>query len=249
LRRVSDLDVRLMRVSPLPLYHQLARQLEAAIEAGRLPKGEFLGNEVELAEAWHVSRPTVRRAIQELVSCGLLVRRRGVGTQVVNDQVRRPVRLSSLYDDLAEQGRRPTTQLLVLRRERATSPVAEALSVGVGTEVVHVERVRAAGATKLAVLRNWLTVEAGGELTADQLEANGLYALIRARGVRPHYATQRVGAVAASPTDAPLLGLEPGAPLVTMRRVMQDDTGRVVELGEHVYDAAHYAVEMTVIDG
>jgi DNA-binding GntR family transcriptional regulator len=246
---VTDLDVHLVRVSPVPLYHQLARQLESAIEAGRLAKGEFLGNEVELAEAWRVSRPTVRRAIQELVSSGMLVRRRGVGTQVVNDQVRRPVRLSSLYDDLAEQGRRPATQLLVHRREPAGAAVAEALDVDVGTEVVHLERVRAAGALRLAVLRNWLTVEAAGDLTTEQLESNGLYALIRARGFRPRYAVQRVGACAASATDADLLGIDVGAPLVTMRRVMQDDTGRVVELGEHAYDAAHYSVEMTVIEG
>ena len=46
-----------------------------------------------------------------------------------------------------------------------------------------------------------------------------------------------------------MLGIEPGAALMTMRRVMQDDTGRLVEIGSAVYDAEHYTVEMSVVDG
>jgi GntR family transcriptional regulator len=245
---VTELDIHLNRNSPVPLYHQLARQLEGAIEGGRLAKGAFLDNELDLADRWQVSRPTVRRAIQELVDSGLLVRRRGVGTQVVNDQVRRPFQLSSLFDDLASAGRTPTTEVLVHERVAATPEVADALGVAVGAEVVHLVRCRSAGPQRLAILRNWLCVDVAGHLTADQLERSGLYALIRERGVRPHYANQRLGATAAGADDAAILGLAVGAPLVTMRRVMQDDTGRRIELGDHVYDAAHYSVELNVIE-
>jgi len=245
---VTAPSVRLERVSPVPLYHQLALQLEDAIESGELTKGAFLGNEIDLAETWQVSRPTVRRAIQELVESGLLVRRRGVGTQVVNDQVRRPLSLSSLYDDLESQGRSPRTEIISHSRVGATAEVAEALGVRKGTEVVHLERCRSAGRTRLAVLRNWLTVAAAGELTTEELASESLYALLRSRGVRPHFAVQSIGAAAATKHDASILGLSSGAPLVTMRRVMQDDTGVPVELGRHVYDAAHYTVEMTVIE-
>src|SRR4051794_4922300 len=104
-RGVAEFDITLNRLSPVPLYHQLSRQLVAAVESGRLPKGAFLDNELDLAERWQVSRPTVRRAIQDLVDGGMLVRRRGVGTQVVSDQVRRPFKLTSLFDDLAATGR------------------------------------------------------------------------------------------------------------------------------------------------
>ena len=92
---MGELTITLNRISPVPLYHQLSRQLVEAIESGRLPKGSFLDSEIDLAERWQVSRPTVRRAIQDLVDSGLLVRRRGVGTQVVSDQVRRPFKLTS----------------------------------------------------------------------------------------------------------------------------------------------------------
>lgn len=246
--RVAELVIHLNRVSPIPLYHQLARQLEAAVQSGQLAKGAFLENELDLAEKWQVSRPTVRRAIQDLVGNGLLVRRRGVGTQVVNDQVRRPFKLTSLFDDLAASGRQPLTTVLTHELVPADVIVAAALGLVTGTPVVHIERCRAAGTHRLAILRNWLIVAAAGEFSTEQLATSGLYALMRERGVRPHSATQRLGAVAASTADAAILGLSVGAPLVTMRRVMQDDTGRVVELGDHRYDAAHYSVELNVIE-
>lgn len=245
---MNDLDIRLDKMSPVPLYHQLARQLEGAVENGRLPKGEFLGNEIELAEVWRVSRPTVRRAIQELVDNGLLMRRRGIGTQVVNDQVRRKVKLSSLFDDLREQGRAPTTRVLVLERVPATRDVAETLELAAGTDVIHIERCRSAGSIRLAILRNWLPADIVGDISAEALENGGLYQLLRQRGIRPHYATQRIGAVVASPAEAKTLDLAVGAPLLTMRRVMQSDSGVPVELGDHFYDAAHYSVEMTVLE-
>lgn len=245
---MTELDIVLNRVSPVPLYHQLSRQLVAAIETGQLPKGSFLDNELDLADRWQVSRPTVRRAIQDLVDAGMLVRRRGVGTQVVNDQVRRPFKLSSLFDDLAAIGREPITQVIRLERVAADDQTADDLDIAPGDEVVHIERVRSVANQPLAIMRNWLRVDVAISITAEELTTRGLYALLRERGVRPHSAVQRLGAVAALEDDAELLRLAVGAPLVTMRRVMQDDTGRVVEIGDHRYDAAHYTVELNVIE-
>lgn len=242
-----ELTVNLNRISPVPLYHQLADQLKDAVESGRVAKGEFLDNELVLAEQWQVSRPTVRRAIQELVDGGLLVRRRGVGTQVVNDQVRRPFTLSSLFDDLVASGREPVTTVIELMTTAAPDDIADSLQLARGTEIVHVARRRAAGPQPLAILRNWLIADAADHLTEERLEHEGLYSLLRERGVRPHYADQRLGAKAATDEEAELLDIDPGAPLVTMRRVMQDDTGRPVEVGDHVYDAAHYSVELSVV--
>lgn len=242
-----ELDVTLHRNSPVPLYHQLAAQLKHAVESGEVAKGTFLGNELDLADRWQVSRPTVRRAIQDLVDDGLLVRRRGVGTQVVNDQVRRPATLSSFHDDLVDAGREPTTEVIVDERVRADTEVAAQFGCDPGDDVVRLVRRRSAGSRHLAVMRNWLPLDVGDGLTIEQLERRGLYSLIKERGFRPHSAVQRLGAKAASDEEAALLELLVGAPLVTMRRVLQDDTGRVIEIGDHVYDAAHYSIDMSVV--
>src|SRR5690242_20890694 len=139
---LESLDFALDRGSPVPLYYQLAQQLEAAIEHGALAPGNLLGNEIDLSIRLGLSRPTVRQAIQTLVEKGLLVRRRGVGTQVVHSQVKRPLELSSLYDDLEAAGQGPATRVLVNTVVPATAEVAAALNVAEDSDVHRVERLR-----------------------------------------------------------------------------------------------------------
>src|SRR3954464_10885633 len=122
-----ELDVALDRASPVPLYHQLATALESAIREGRLRPGDRLENELALTTRLGLARPTARQAIQELVRKGLLVRKRGVGTQVVRSQFRRDERLSSLNEELAKAGKGPSTRLLELSVGELDSDVRDAI--------------------------------------------------------------------------------------------------------------------------
>lgn len=234
------------RSSPVPLYFQLSQQLEAAIENGRLAPGSLLGNEIELAGRLGLSRPTVRQAIQSLVDKGLLVRRRGIGTQVVHSQVKRPLELSSLYDDLEAAGQKPATQVLLHTTAPADAEVAAALGVAEGTEVVRVERLRLTHGEPVAHLCNHLPVGLLRLETAE-LEETGLYRLMRAAGITLHSARQAVGAKAATAEEGARLGEPEGAPLLTMQRTTFDDTGRAVEFGSHVYRASRYAFEFQLL--
>ncbi|MFD2010407.1 GntR family transcriptional regulator [Streptomyces narbonensis] len=237
------------RTSPVPLYFQLARQLEAAVENGTLPPGSLLGNEIELATRLGLSRPTVRQAIQSLVDKGLLVRRRGVGTQVVHSRVRRPLELSSLYDDLEAAGRRPGTRVLANRLEPATAPVAAALGVPEGSDVHYLERLRTAYGEPMAYLRNHLPAGLLGpdEPDTGRLETTGLYRMLRSAALTLHSARQSIGARAATAEEAALLDERAGAPLLTMERTTYDDTGRAVEHGSHLYRAGRYSFELQLM--
>lgn len=243
---VLSLQLSVDRTSPVPLYFQLSQQLERAIEQGVLTPGTLLGNEIELAGRLGLSRPTVRQAIHALVDKGLLVRRRGVGTQVVHSQVRRPLELSSLYDDLEAAGRHPATTVLRMSTEAAAPAVADALGLGEGTEVQRIERVRYAHGEPMALLTNHLPV---GLVTCGtpELEATGLYRVMRAAGITLHSARQSVGARAATATEAELLAERPGGPVLTMARTTFDDTGRAVELGSHLYRASRYTFEFQLL--
>ena len=246
---IDELGVTLNPTSPVPLYHQIADQLQTAIETGRLNKGDFLPSEVDLAERWSVSRPTARRAIQQLVDRGMLVRKRGVGTQVVASHVRRGVKLSSLYDDLASAGRRPTTTVIHLGTVEADDELATHLELPPGTVVTTIERVRYADDRPLAIMHNWVPHDIGEALTEERLADDGLYSLMRASGVRPLEATQVIESRVATDQEAEALNLEPGAPLLTIQRVLRDESGRKVEFARHAYDATQYSIETTVVEG
>jgi DNA-binding GntR family transcriptional regulator len=243
---VAAVDVVLDRSSPIPLYFQVARQIESAIERGDLRPGQRLDNEITLADRFGLSRPTLRKAMEELVAKGLLVRKRGVGTQVVQGTLKRPVELSSLFDDLTKSHQRPTTRVVSCGTVAADEAVGQALGVALGEPVLAIERVRLARAEPLAIMRNWLPVDVG-DITGEALSRRGLYELMRAFGVHMRIANQRIGAAPATAAQSRLLGVRKGAALLTMERRTYDDTGRPVELGRHVYRAETYTFEITLV--
>ncbi len=241
------LSLSLDRSSPIPLYYQLSQQLEEAIASGTLKPGDRIDAEGEIARRYGLSRPTVRQAIAELVAKGLLVRRRGVGTQVVHTQLRRPVELTSLYDDLARASHRPRTRVLSVELVPAEGKVAESLNVPEGTSVCYLNRLRLDADEPLALMRNWLPADIA-ELDANALEETGLYELLRRAGVHMRIANQRIGAKAASAAEGKLLGVPSRSPLLTMERVSFDDTGRAVEYASHSYRADSYSFETTLVE-
>ncbi|MFD9983382.1 GntR family transcriptional regulator [Streptomyces massasporeus] len=243
---LGSLDFTLDRGSPVPLYHQLAQQLEAAIEHGVLAPGNLLGNEVDLSVRLGLSRPTVRQAIQSLVDKGLLVRRRGVGTQVVHSQVRRPLELSSLYDDLETAGQAPSTEVVRGEVVPASCEVAAALGVPEGDEVRVLDRLRRTHGRPVALLRNHLPVSLL-DLDGTRLESTGLYRMMRSAGITLHSARQTIGARAATAQEAARLDEREGAALLTMQRTAYDDTGRPVEYGTHIYRASLYTFDFQLL--
>jgi DNA-binding GntR family transcriptional regulator len=233
------------RSSPVPLYFQLSQQLRAAIDDGTLQAGSRLANEIHLAERLGLSRPTVRRALQELVDSGLLVRRRGVGTQVVHPHVSRSMALTSLHDDLRRSGQHSTTRVLEHRIAPGDPEVTRALGLPAGAMVLTLRRLRFAGGEPLALLNNHLPAALAPD--PERLANEGLYQCLSDQGVHLRVAHQTVGARLATAAEARLLGERPRAALVTMERTAFDDAGTVVEHGTHVYRASRYHVETTLV--
>lgn len=239
--------VTVNRSSPVPLYFQLAQSLQQHIENGDIPPGTLLGNEIRLADDLGVSRPTIRKAIEYLVNRGLLVRRRGVGTQVVRAQVRRPLELTSLFEDLTSAGKAPRTEVISLQEVPAEADVATALRVVTGARVVCLERLRYAEDDPIAVMTNYLPAGLV-ELDEATLGQRGLYDLLRGASVHIHLAEQSIGARNATADEARLLGERKGAALLTMSRLAFDLTGQPVEFGRHVYRASRYAFSLTLVE-
>lgn len=234
------------RNSPIPLYFQVAQHLEQAIVSGAIPNGSQFDNEIQLAERLGLSRPTMRRALEHLVDKGLIVRRRGIGTRVVQPKVRRPLELTSLYEDLVRSGQRPVTKVLAVEVMEADEDLAALLACPEASPVLRVDRLRSAGDVPIAKMTNYLP-EAVGTFEPDELEEHGLYELMRSRGFQLHAATQVVGARNSTAAEARLLDESKGSALLTMQRVTYDDHGSVVEYGTHIYAASRYSFETQLL--
>lgn len=239
-----QVHVTIDRASPVPLYHQLAEQLTRAITNGLLQPGDPFENEVAVAQRLQLSRPTVRRAIQELVDQGLLVRRRGLGTTVANRKVHRKLELTSLYDDLERDGRKPRTTVLELELE-TNEQASAGLDLPADSQLLHIFRIRHAGELPLALMHNWLPAP-HNDITGEELESGGLYAALRSRGVRPVVAQQNIGARMPTPAERRHLEITGTQPLLTMIRMAFDASGNPVEYGDHCYRASDYTIDLMV---
>jgi GntR family transcriptional regulator len=244
---VRELDITLERNSPVPLYYQVALAIEHAINTGALAPGDRLENELSLTSRLGLSRPTARQAIQELVKKGLLVRKRGVGTQVVRSQFRRTEALSSLNEDIIEAGKIPSTRLLEYSVGALDQDIRDAIDVGTvsESEFIKIRRLRLADDVPLAILTNYLPTRF--EITEEDMQSKSLYACLRSLGVNLKIAHQQISARLMTDDEAELLDAETPAACLTVDRIAYDDVGRFVEFGRHMYHAAQYSIQSSLV--
>jgi DNA-binding GntR family transcriptional regulator len=243
----KELFLNLDRSGPIPMYYQIAKRLREAIKNGDLPSGARIENEMKIAEQLGISRPTIRRAIEELVGEGLLVRRRGIGTQVVNGQPLRDFEISSLQDDLKLNNQAPTTKVLLHEGIVPGAEILKTLALPAGTTVFRLRRLRYVEGIPFAIQEDFLPPEFM-EIPPDALEEHGLYPLLRARGTTLRVARQSIGARVINKDEAKLLRRKPTVPVLTMHRTVFDQSGRPVDYGVHVYRADLYSLSMTLVE-
>ncbi|MES2442117.1 MAG: GntR family transcriptional regulator [Pseudomonadota bacterium] len=231
---------RLHKDDPTPLYLQLQKGLRDAIENRVVQADAAIPTERDLAEEFDISRITVRKAIDGLVSEGLLSRRRGAGTFVVAPRVEKSFsRLTSFSEDMISRGRRPHS-VWVSKSEGAVTP-EEALSLGLspGTSVYRFHRVRYADDLPMAL--EYSTVPGYCLASPDAVGAS-LYEALEAAGHLPVRALQRLRAINFSAEQAEALGVARGdAGLFIERRGFLID-GRTAEHTQSYYRGDAYDV-------
>lgn len=240
-----SLPVVVDRTSPVPLYHQLAEQWAGAIHSGALKPGDPFENELALVARLHLSRPTIRKAINELVQQGLLVRRRGVGTHVASQVVGKKDSLTTLFDELKGAGREPHTEVLRLQASRPNRLAAEALGLKPGTPLVYLERLRYSDGQPLVVLRSWLP-PIFNDVAAEDFTDRSLYSVLSERGYQKVEARQRIAARLPTARERRLLGLTRGDAVLTVQWLSHDANGVGLEYGEHSYRGDSYVLDNTL---
>ncbi len=218
-----------------PLYLQLQRVLRDAIERQVLQPDEALPPERDLAEAYGVSRVTVRKALDGLVDARLLTRRQGAGTFVATRVEKNFATISSFTEDMESRGRRPSSEWLS-RSEGVVSPEeAMALGLSPGTTVYRFSRIRYADDVSMAL--EFTTVPAAFLPSLDAVGSSLYAALGTARPVR---VLQRLRAVLFTAEQSALLHIAEGAAgLLIERRGFAGD-GRTVEFTRSYYRGDSY---------
>lgn len=240
----SVIPISLDRNSPVPLYFQLAEQLMAAITDGSAQPGDPVENEVAMSKRLGLSRPTVRYAIRYLVDQGLLVRKRGLGTFITSRRVHRRVSKGSLYEDLSNQGRSPSTQLLSQANER-NPKAATALELDADTELIALKRLRFADGETLTIMHNWLPMRFG-PIADEELEQRGLYSILRDHGVGPIVVHQSISARLPTTDERELLKISNRLPVIAVSRTAFQPGGAPVEYAEHVYRSDNYEIDLVL---
>lgn len=223
-----------------PLYLQLQRVLRTEIESHVLTADEALPAERDLADAFEVSRVTVRKALDGLVDAGLLTRRHGAGTFVATRVEKNFASITSFTEDMQARGRHPHSEWIARAEGLVTPEEAMALGLSPGTRVFRFTRIRYADEQSMAL--EYSTVPASYLRSLDAVE-DSLYAALG--DARPVRVLQRLRAVLFVAEQAELLDVEVGAPALEIERRGYAQDGRTVEFTRSLYrgDSYDYVAE------
>lgn len=234
------------RLGPTPMFQQIKSILERAIVSGELSAHQRIPSERELSAALGVSRMTLRQALLEMTSDGILYTRSGKGTYVAERKIEQPLqRLSSFTQDIAGRGMRPASQVLEQELLSAPLELAGVLQVPPGSEIVRIRRLRLADGQPLALETSHLPHALCPGLLRHDLSRTSLYELLGTEyGVVLGSAKQTIEASQPVAEEHQLLRLPDGVPVLRIHRLTSSVEDRLVEFVRAVYRGDRYQLHV-----
>ncbi|GAA4856948.1 GntR family transcriptional regulator [Kitasatospora terrestris] len=207
--------------------------------------GDPIPSERTLCEQLAVSRPTLRSAVDELVSTGLIVREHGRGMFVAPAKITQE--LAAATEDhafvLPRAAGTWTSRVLEFSTVRAGARVGRKLNLSPAVEIVYIARLRLVDGEPMAIEYLHVPASLVGGLRAEEMESGDFYELLRdAHGVRVHEATQWMEPTVVSEKEARLLDVPVLSPALHVERLTTDRTGRPVEYVHSLYRGDRYRI-------
>jgi GntR family transcriptional regulator len=224
-------------VQDAPLYSRVEAVLGGEIAAGALKVGDQLPTEDSLIERFEVSRITVRRAIQNLVSRGLVEIRRGKGTFVATPKITQELtELSGFVEDMHALGRKPAARVIGKKIVTADKTVAGHLALTKGERVVRIHRVRLANGVPISFDETYLPLEIGKKIITNNLKVEPIFSLLERKYDVPLIeAEYKLEAVAAEAEVAAALRVKQGSPIFRIERTSYSTNNRPVDYEKLYY--------------
>ena len=225
--------------------HEQLRSILTDLITRELAPGDRLPSERRLCTDYGVSRITVREAIGQLVSEGLLVRAPGKGSFVADRRARSRLHLASFHDDMRRLGLTPSTVVLSVARTAPPPRTASLLGLSSPASAYHVRRLRLADGVPMSVDDAWYDASVVPDL--GRLDLTGsIYELLAKRYGRPiDHADQTVRSTLAGPEFGSLLGTPETAPVLVFDRVASS-RGQPVEHAHSCYRGDRYEILMSL---
>ena len=220
-----------------PLYARVETILASEIADGALEAGDQLPTEDSLIARFDVSRITVRRAVQNLVSRGLVEIRRGKGTFVAAPKITQELtELSGFVEDMHAVGRKPTARVISKQIVPADTTVARQLALTKGERVVRIRRARLADDIAVSFDETYLPLEIGKKIITNNLKVEPIFLLLEQKYNVPLIeAEYKLEAVAAEAEIAATLRVKQGSPIFRIERTSYSTGNRPVD-----YERLHY---------
>ena len=236
--------------STIPYYQQLAALLRSEISANLPPSGGVyaLPSENELAEQHGITRATVRHALEMLEREGRIYRLKGKGAFAATRRVEpEPARLVSTTEMMAQRGWSLTTWFISLIQMPATAQIGTALELEPGEHIYELKRLQVVEDIPLSLQTAYIPVSLCPRLEDNDL-TESLYQLLDIRyGLRLCTGQETLQARAATQSEARLMQIRPGTPVMDSVRVSYATTGVPVEYLEAVWRGDRFTFKVSLL--
>jgi GntR family transcriptional regulator len=236
------------------VFRQIADQLRAAIDKGKVAEGDKLPSETELVDHYGVSRMTVRNSLSVLQGEGLVVSEHGKGVFV---RPRPPVRRlasdrfarrhreqgkSAFIVEADAAGSHPTVDSLEIKEERPSQDVAARL--GGPRKVLARRRRYLLDGRPVEFATSYLPLDLarGTPIAEPNPGPGGIYARLEELGHRLDHFEEEIRARMPAPGEVKMLRLAAGVPVIHLVRTAFDTEGRAVEVCDTVMAADAYVL-------
>ena len=238
------LNIRVDKQSAVPYYHQVKEAVKVLISSGELKPGDMLSSEFSLSEQLGISRLVVHRAYRELVTEGLLIRKRAKGTFVSPPKLQKGIsELTSFTEDMKRRGIVPGQKILSIGYVEPPEKVRAQLDLPKNVkEILCVDRIRLGDGSPMGLQTSYYSLPEGQTFSREELEEVGsIYALLRERlHLIPTEADETLEVTVATAREASLLHVKPGSPLLLSERTTYSQTRRVIEFAKILYRGDRY---------